>query len=433
MTTSHRNRISLSAIVAAALLALFGVLGPLGSAQAQDGASESGQEALLETERNTIDIVNRYGPSVVAVNVTVQGRMMNPLEGIPEEQIPPFLRDFLEQMPPQQQQGPRQGSGSGFVVDEDGHIVTNYHVVQQALQGSSVEMLEGAEITVTFPENGEHPVRVLGVNALYDLALLELENPDDLPDGVTPIPLADEGDPQVGQKVIAIGNPYGFASTVTTGIVSGVGRNLQGVGEVNIPLVQTDAAINPGNSGGPLLGSDGRLIGVNTAIIPTVSATGQRGSLGIGFAVPSTLLSDALAELGEGGFVSVETRPRLGITIRDVDTYPEEVRGRLNLPDEGVGVLQVERGGAADEAGIRGSPFSIQVQGQSIQIPGDVITEVDGEPVGTSSELQSRIFALSEGDTVTLTILRDGETQQIDVELSVVPQNGETEGDGQED
>jgi len=195
-----------------------------------------------------------------------------------------------------------------------------------------------------------------------------------------------------------------------------------------VSLVQTDAAINPGNSGGPLLDSGGRLIGVNTAIIPNVGATGQRGSLGIGFAVPSPILAQTLDELREGGFVSVETRPRLGVTVQDVGAYPRQVRDRLSLPENGVAVIDVAPGSAADEAGLRPSGMSLDVGGRTLPVPEDVITAIDGEPVTAARDLQRAVFAKDSGDTVTLTVLRDGEEITVDVTLSVVPEEGpETE------
>jgi len=380
---------------------------------------------LLEDERNTVEIFERYGASVVAVNVTVEGRVTNPLEDVPEEQIPPMFRQFLPQF--EQRQPPRRGSGSGFVVDADGSIVTNYHVIQAALEEDSVTMLDEADMTISFQDGSTVPVRVVGANALYDLALLALEDTEDLPSDLNPIPLGEEL-PRVGQKTIAIGNPFGFESTVTTGIVSAIGRTLPGVGEVSVSLVQTDAAINPGNSGGPLLDSGGRLIGVNTAIIPNVGATGQRGSLGIGFAVPSPILAQTLDELREGGFVSVETRPRLGVTVQDVGAYPRQVRDRLSLPENGVAVIDVAPGSAADEAGLRPSGMSLDVGGRTLPVPEDVITAIDGEPVTAARDLQRAVFAKDAGDTVTLTVLRDGEEITVDVTLSVVPEEGpETE------
>ena len=425
MTRTPRIRIILAALLAVALAAAVWTLTPPTGVTAQNDTETVADGPLLEDERNTVEIFERHGPAVVAVTVTVEGRVTNPLEDVPEEQIPPMFRQFLPQF--EQRQPPQRGSGSGFVVDADGSIVTNYHVVQAALEENSVTMLDEAEMTVSFQDGSTVPVRVVGANALYDLALLALEDTDDLPSGLTPIPLGEEL-PRVGQKAIAIGNPFGFESSVTTGIVSALGRTLPGVGEVPVSLVQTDAAINPGNSGGPLLDSGGRLIGVNTAIIPSVGAMGQRGSLGIGFAVPSPILAQTLDSLREGGFVSVETRPRLGITVQSIRAYPEQVRSRLSLPASGVAVIDVAPGSAADEAGLRPSDMAVDVGGRTLPVPQDVITEIDGEPVGSPGDLQRAVFAKDEGDTVTLTVLRDGEEITVDVTLSVVPQEGsETE------
>lgn len=444
MKQSRLARTSLVAILAAVLVALATALGYLGSvpAQAQEVAELDETESLLQYERNTVEIVETHGPSVVAINLTVEGQAASPLEDVPEEQLeqlPPFLRELLPQFQEQQQQQPQQGAGSGFVVDEEGHIVTNYHVVQQALVEDGVDLREGATLSVTFPgANEELPAQVVGANALYDLALLQLEDPEARPDGADPLTLGDAEQLRVGQKAIAIGNPFGFESTVTTGIVSAVNRSLPPVGEADVPLIQTDAAINPGNSGGPLLDSGGRVVAINTAIIPSQGLGGQRGSLGIGFAVPSTVLAGALDEMREGGLVNIANRPRLGIAIQDVAAYPDSVQQRLNLPDQGVGVLQVEPGSGAAEAGLQGSEFSVQMNGQQIPVPGDVIVGVDGEEVQSSGELQRQIFALEEGDTVTLEILRDGETMTVDVTLQVVPeqqqqqqqQNGDGGGNG---
>jgi S1-C subfamily serine protease len=376
---------------------------------------------FLADEQNTVDVVKTYGDSVVAINVKVQGRTVSPFGGIPPESLPPQFRQFLQ---PQQQQL-QQSSGSGFVIDEAGQILTNYHVVVDALNAGTTELSEGATITVTFPSRAgdQLPVNVVGASALYDLALLELVNPGDLPEVVVPIGLGDTSTLQVGQKAIAIGNPFGFEFTVTTGIVSALGRHLPGIGEVSdIPLVQTDAAINPGNSGGPLLDSRGQLIGVNTAILPQVSATGSRSWLGIGFAIPSEVVQAALPQLKQGGVASTETRPRLGIVIQDVAAYPSEVRQRLNLPDQGVGILRVEPGSSAEKAGLQGSTFAIDLgQGQSIPVPGDIITAADGTAVASASDLQSIVFQKAEGDVVHLSILRNGQTLEVDVPLQVVP------------
>lgn len=381
------------------------------------------QNPILEDERNIVEVAATVGPSVVAVNVEVEGRVTNPFENIPQDQIPPLFRDFIPQF--NQPEAPQQGSGSGFVVGQPQGILTNYHVIENALESGRTTLREGASISVSFPSGDEVAVEVQGVNALYDLALLRPADDGSLPAGVMSLMLS-EGDPLVGQKAIAIGNPFGFESTVTTGIVSALGRSLPGVGEIDIPLIQTDAAINPGNSGGPLLNSSGEVIGVNTAIIPAVGLNGQRGSLGIGFAVPSATVKSVLEELSSGGFVSVQTRARLGVAVRNVASYPEAVRDRLGLPDQGVAILQVEPGGAAEEAGLRGSQFALDLNGTTIPIPEDVIVEVDGEAIRNTSELQRQVFARSEGDTVTVTVRRGSETVVVDVVLSVVPQEEES-------
>jgi serine protease Do len=419
--TQRQPLLAWLAAVVLVLAAAFALDRAVPVAQAQDGRAtqerETGDEGLLESELNTIDIVERFGDSVVAVNVEISGRRVDPFEGVPEEQIPPFFR----QIPPQQIP-PQQGSGSGFVIDTDGRLITNFHVVRSVLEEGTTELREGARLTVTFPTSltEEVPARVVGANALYDLALLELEVPGDLPDEVNPIPIGNSEAIRVGQKTIAIGNPFGFESTVTTGIVSALGRNLP-LTDVVIPLIQTDAAINPGNSGGPLLNSRGELIGINTAIFPLVSATGQAGFLGIGFAVPSNLLEQNLEQLAAGGIEDISTRPRLGIRIEDVSAFPEAVRERLDLPDNGVAVLAVEPGSAAEEAGLQGSQFQIQLNGQSIPAPGDVIVGVDGEQIANLAQLQSLVFARGAGDVIELTIIRDGREMTVPVELKVVP------------
>lgn len=413
-----------TALVAAALILLARPL----TALAQDGATTND---LLAYELNTVEIVETYGDSVVAVDVTIAGRSLSPddvfpRQLFPRDMLPEPFRDLIpEFMMPQmpQQQRDRQTAGSGFVIDDEGHILTNYHVIEGALASGGTDLSEGSAITVTFPGGEPLSVRVVGANAMYDLALLALEDPAEVPAGVIAIELGDTASLRPGQKAIAIGNPFGFASTVTQGIVSAVGRHFPYIGEVEFELVQTDAAINPGSSGGPLLDSSGRLIGVNTAIIPSVSVTGDRGNLGIGFAVPADIVARVLPELREGGLVSTALRPRLGIEFRDLADYPEDVRRRLGLPGEGVGVYRVEAGSGAEEAGIQGSTMRVELAGGAlVDVPGDIIVAANGVPVNRGTELQNIIFSLSAGDVVTLTILRDGEELEIDVTLMRVPQ-----------
>lgn len=418
-------RLALTLLVVMAVVGALSVFGihATGRVEAQSNASVASEAPLLPDERNTVEIVENVGPSVVSVNVVVEGVMSDPFAGLPEEQIPPMFRDLLPDMPGRP--APSRGSGSGFLVDADGSILTNFHVVDAALDGRSVDLLDGAEISVSFEDGIDVPVRVVGANALYDLALLAPIDASDLPNDIAPVELS-QTPPRVGQKAIAIGNPFGFESTVTVGIVSAVGRTLPGVGEVAVRLVQTDAAINPGNSGGPLLDSAGRLIGVNTAIVPSVSATGQRGSLGIGFAVPSTTVASVLDELRAGGYVSIATRARLGVTVRDVAAYPDAVRSELGLPERGVAVVAVAGGGPADQAGLRPATRTTELDGRSIPVPDDVITEIDGRPVADADALQRAVFSLSAGDTVRLTVVRASGTVTIDVTLGVVPVEPDT-------
>jgi serine protease Do len=384
--------------------------------------------ARLQDEQNTIDVVRAIGPSVVAINVEVRGEVINPFQDFP------FLPEQFRQLLPRQTI-PRvqQSSGSGFVIDEAGLIVTNYHVVEAALRTNSIEPRDGASITVEFPD-GDEPLsaRVRGANPDYDLALLELDDPSGMPSGVRAIELADSNQVEVGQKVIAIGNPFGLQSTVTTGIVSAIGREITSIGQVDVPMIQTDAAINPGNSGGPLLDSSGRLVGINTMIVPGMSASGRAGNIGIGFAVPSSLLAEALPDMREGGLAgfyaasqTIGDRARLGVQVIAVRDYPEEAREALRLPDHGVVVYMVEAGGPAEEAGIVGATFMAVIGQQQYPAGGDVILEVDGRRVETAQDLQAVVLERSEGDVLTLTVWRDGRERQVDVTLRVVPQSGQ--------
>src|SRR5690606_38629718 len=234
----------------------------------------------------------------------------------------------------------------------------------------------------------------------------ELEDPSAMPPDARPIELADSDQVEVGQKVIAIGNPFGLQSTVTTGIVSAIGREITSIGRVDIPMIQTDAAINPGNSGGPLLDSSGRLVGINTMIVPGVSVAGRAGNIGIGFAGPSSLLAETLPAMREGGLVgfyaasqTIGDRARIGIQVVEVSRYPDEARQALRLPDEGVVVVAVEPGGPAEEAGIVGATFTAVIGQQQYPAGGDVITAIDGRPVRTAQDLQARVLELGEGDT----------------------------------
>ena len=379
--------------------------------------------AFVENEQNTIEIVNRYGPSVVAVHVTVEGEPVTSenFERFFENLPPEFQPHFRFEVP----NSPRhqEGAGSGFVINKKGQIVTNYHVVEGTLKEGTTEMLKSAEVYVTFAgSENEFSAKVVGVNSSYDLALLELENSQNLPKDIIPIPIANSDEIQVGQKVIAIGNPFGLESTVTTGIVSAVGRDVPSVGRLNVPMVQTDAAINPGNSGGPLLNSSGKLIGINTAIIPSGGIAGRQGFLGIGFAVPSKRLSDNLEALASGGYSDVfSSRPRIGANIMDVQVYPKGVRESLKLPEHGLMITNIAEGGPADKAGLKGSQFEVIVNGSPAPAGGDVIVAIDDEKVTSATQVQDLVFNHKPNDRIVIEVMRDGESVKVPVVLEVVP------------
>ncbi len=432
-----RKRIAfgLGALSLAAALVVAGInLFPVVSAQSATtpAPTPTNQAALLQNEQNTVDIVKTYGPSVVAINVTVQGQPVNPLQ---QQNVPPQFRQFIPQFTPQQPQV-IQAAGSGFVIDPQGQIVTNYHVVKDALKQGTVDLLSGAKITVTFPNSQkELPAHVVGADPDYDLALIQLDNGAALPASAKAIPLADSAKIQVGQKVIAIGNPFGFQSTVTEGIVSAMGRELPSIGRVKIPMVQTDAAINPGNSGGPLIDSAGQVIGINTMIIPGMAAGGQAGNIGIGFAVPSDLIKKALPELRKGGLsgiyaqtLDIQNKPRIGVSVIGVDNFPSDVRSTLNMPSYGALVMQVAPGGPAAAAGLQGPAYQANVNGQNYPAGGDIILSADGTKINTVTDLQRVVLSKKAGDKVQLEVWRNGKTRNVTVTLEVVQQQSPTNG-----
>lgn len=351
-------------------------------------------------ELNTIAVAERFGPSTAALAVRVGGQQMLGDEVLPAN-------------------GPLQSSsGSGFVIEIEGDlfIVTNFHVVEATLEPGTSNLRSDAEITAAFGEDGstEITVDVLGVNPSFDLALLEATGADGIP-AVEPIPIADSDAVLLGQKTIAIGNPFGLGATVTTGIVSSTERFITSVGGVSIPTIQTDAAINPGNSGGALLNSSGELIGVNTAIFAPGE---QAASAGIGFAVPSNLLVESLVNLENGGVSMLsDTRPAFGAQLGNIAGLPPEVREAAGLPDAGIAVLDVDPDGAAAAAGLRAPEFD-EIAGIPIPVDPDIIVAANGESVASADELSELItFGTELGDEITLTILRSGEELDISVSL----------------
>jgi S1-C subfamily serine protease len=379
-------------------------------------------KAFLEDEQNTVDVMTAIGPSVVAINVIVQGEAMRPFADIPADQLPPDFRDLLpflgEEIPM------RQSAGSGFLIDPEGsgtgYLVTNFHVVQESLEPGTTNLLDGASITAVFSEHSDQPipVKVVGANPSFDLALLTTLNPTDSFPDVTGLTIGGSDALQVGQKVIAVGNPFGLEFTVTTGIVSAIGRFVPSVGQIPIPMIQTDAAINPGNSGGPLLNSRGELIGINTSILNPEG----RSSAGLGFAVPGDLLIEALANLELGGFSDIRnTRPTLGANLRTASLLPEGLRELLELPDEGVVVVEVLPGSPAGKAGLLGSQRTVILGSFEFPVGGDVITAVDGVRLTNAEQLNLLITYEGEaGDQLEFTLLRDGREMNLTVTLEIL-------------
>jgi S1-C subfamily serine protease len=293
------------------------------------------------------------------------------------------------------------GTGSGFVWDTQGRIVTNFHVVRDTLEvgdDGTVGIRASATVRVTLATGSSWNARLVGVAPDNDLSVLQIDAPADQ---LKPIPVGSSGDLEVGQTVYAIGNPFGERLTFTHGIVSALDREIQSVTDRPITgVIQTDASLNPGNSGGPLLDKDGRLIGVNTAI---TSPSG--GNVGIGYAIPVDTVNRVVTELIRTGRAPT---PTLGIRIlRDRDT-------RSLGYDKGVMIAEVLPGGAADKAGLHGF-HTDPATGR--QTPGDLVLAVNGEPVNTIADLQKAMSKLQVRQTVTLTIRRGDETRDVKVTL----------------
>jgi S1-C subfamily serine protease len=303
---------------------------------------------------------------------------------------------------------PQQGTatGSGFVVDKDGTIVTNAHVV------------EGADkVQVRFDENGEFiDAEVKGVDTSSDIAVLKID-PSSVSD-LTPLPLGDSSKLQVGDSVIAIGNPFGYSKTVTTGIVSGLQREIQAPNGFTIPdVIQTDASINPGNSGGPLLDANGRVIGINSQI----ATGGGQGSVGIGFAVPVNTAKQLLPDLKAGETIQ---HAYLGVQMQDVT---KQLADDLNLAsDQGALVVEVTQGSPADKAGLRGGRTET---GQGVPAGGDMIVAVDGKSVSDSNEVANAIAQKRPGEKAEITYYRGDSKKTVAVELAKRPNSAQQSSD----
>ncbi|WP_199678638.1 S1C family serine protease [Salinisphaera sp. LB1] len=399
----------------AGYLLLLCVVATAATAQVNSAAAtNNGDSKLQPGEQNTVNIVQKYKSSVVAIRVTVHGKQVNPMQNLPPE-MRHFLKQFGQGQLPSHKETER-AAGSGFVVDQKGQILTNYHVVAAALHGMSTKLADGASVTIKFPGKNSGPAKVVGVDQSHDLALLQLKNPDQLPSDAKPIPLADSDNIKVGETAIAIGNPFLLQSTVTQGIVSAVNRKqAAAVSGIPIEYIQTDAAINPGNSGGPLLNSQGQVIGINDEILAPHGTF-----IGVGFAIPSNLVKQNLSALKAGKFIK---KAMMGVAIIPLDKYPKDARQQLNLPDHGAMVAKVKPGSPADKAGLQGAQYTMNVAGHKLPVGGDIIIKANGHTIDNAQTLQKIVLSKSAGAHIKLVILHHGKKKTVTVTLAVLKSN----------
>ncbi|MBX5441681.1 MAG: trypsin-like peptidase domain-containing protein [Solirubrobacteraceae bacterium] len=343
---------------------------------AGDTSARPGDDEVL----TAAEIYEQYAPGVVFIRAQIVGESESPF-GL------------------QPQQG--EATGSGFVIDEDGDILTNAHVVDGAVK-----------VTVQFDDDRTVDARIVGKDVSTDLALLRVD-----PDGLDlhPIPFGSSKDLKVGDPVLAIGNPFGLDRTLTTGVVSALQRQITAPNGFAIrDVIQTDAAINPGNSGGPLLDAAGHVIGINSQI-----ATSGGGNVGIGFAVPIETAQEVLPALKQGKPVE---RAYLGVSSRTIDG---SLAGAGLPVKRGALIQTVEQGSAADKAGLRAGGISAQLAtGESVQLGGDIIVAIDGKEITSSDEVAEAISARKPGDKVKITFVRDGVRKTVEATLGNRPDSG---------
>ncbi|HVS81900.1 MAG TPA: trypsin-like peptidase domain-containing protein [Pyrinomonadaceae bacterium] len=367
--------------LASALFAVVGVVAfqqianhfqPLGSAFSVSSPSNITDPSLASDEQNNIEVYKTIAPGVVYIQSTTTVR--------------DFFGLFSE---------PVEGAGSGSIIDEQGDILTNYHVIANA-----------EKLTVSFGGGKNYPAKVVGRDPDTDLAVIRLlESPKEQ---MTVVPLGDSDKLIVGQKVLAIGNPFGLDRTLTTGVISGLQRPIRAQNGRQIEgAIQTDASINPGNSGGPLLDSHGRMIGINSQIESPSGA-----SAGVGFAIPVNIAKRIVPQLVRNGYVQ---RPKLGITPRDVESLSNQARLPVSY---GVLIWAVQPGSSAANAGLRGL---VQTENGDVEL-GDIIVAIDGEKVSNNDDLLKFLDQHQVGETVNIDVMRNGRHLTVPVKLMEAPQ-----------
>ena len=330
--------------------------------------------ALTEDEKNNVGVYEKVADGVVNITSTAM-------------QLDFFFNAF-----------PTQGSGSGSIIDTKGHILTNHHVVAEA-----------QKLEVTLGDGSKWPARLVGTDPDNDLAVIKIDAPREK---LKVISMGDSRNLKIGQKVLAIGNPFGLQRTLTTGIISSLGRTIRSaVGTLIEDVIQTDAAINPGNSGGPLLNSDGEIIGINSAII---SPSG--GNVGIGFAIPANTAKRVVPELLTKGYV---TYPWIGATIQSLT--PEIAKHRKLKIERGAMIADVVKGGPADQAGLKGGNQRVQVGNMIVLVGGDIVVKTDQHDVKTNDELIRYIREKKPGDTILLKVFRKDVFTDVKVTLGERP------------
>ncbi len=346
---------------------LVSTTGPLGTFDLNVANAQPGYDA---EEQNNIAVYKRVTPSVVNITTTT------------------VAFDFFYGAVPQ------QGQGSGFILDKQGHILTNNHVI-----GDNAQRVE-----VQLADKHKYKAQVVGVDKMHDLALLQINAPN-----LQPVELADSRGLQVGQKVFAIGNPFGLSGTMTRGIISAI-RSVRGpTGNAIDNAIQTDAAINPGNSGGPLMNARGQVIGINTMI---ASNNGADQSAGIGFAIPINTARAVLDDFSKYGHVR---RPTLAILPLEI---VPDLADQIGLPsDYGVLIQRVLPGGAADRAGLKGGSQRAALGNTPVMLGGDFIVAIDGQEITNAQDISSVMNSHKAGDTVTVTVFRGRRRQDVKVTL----------------
>ena len=373
--------------VALAGAELTGILDDTETVEVPVTGESSAPAAFADDRRLSINaIYRRSAPGVVQITTT----------SIQAVEPDPFLNPFGFS-----EQRRQQALGSGFVIDTAGHIVTNFHVVQDA-----------EEIEVSFSNRDSVKARLVGTDPSTDIAVLKV-NVDAR--ALRPLELGNSDGIGVGDSVVAIGNPLGLERSVTAGIVSALHRPLTAPNDFTIDdVIQTDAAINSGNSGGPLLAANGSVIGVNTAI--ATGNTGAGGNIGIGFAVPMNMVRNVVSQLLEEGKVE---HAFIGVGTQEIDPEIAEV---FNLPAQrGLLVVRVYEGSGAQEAGLQAGTREVVLDGQSFRLGGDLIVEIEGRPVSATQDLRRAIMGKKPGNKITVEAYRGDDKRSFDVKLGPQP------------